>query len=221
MENITPTLITFLRTFSSVSQLLVVRLGGSIVNLCVFYSYKLIGKLTVFLKVQEFSLKVGNTLVRTVDSRVNLNLHGSPITSRTHQYSPITLGNISSINLVSVFRCSSPPINPVYTRRVDPLTFSSFQSFIVPTIIYQSSLYLSFYRFIINKLLQIPVSNHEQFHYRRTTFSSQLKSKVRNILDKVTVRRITLNIDGSPITSKSHTHPSHNQTSRLLTSSLS
>jgi hypothetical protein len=29
-------------------------------------------------------------------------------------YSPITLGNISSINLVSIFRCSSSPSNPVY-----------------------------------------------------------------------------------------------------------
>jgi hypothetical protein len=28
-------------------------------------------------------------------------------------------------------------------------------------------------------------------------------------------------IDGDPITSKSHTHPSHSPTSRLLTSSLS
>ncbi len=31
--------------------------------------------------------------------------------------------------------------------------------------------------------------------------------------------RIILNIDGSPITSKSHSHPSHSQTSHLLTSS--
>ncbi len=41
-------------------------------------------------------------------------------------HSPITLSNLSSINLVPIFRCSSPPLNPVYTRRVDPssLTFS-------------------------------------------------------------------------------------------------
>ncbi len=38
-------------------------------------------------------------------------------------YSPITLANISSINLVSIFRCSSSPNNPVYPRRVD---FSDF-----------------------------------------------------------------------------------------------
>jgi hypothetical protein len=38
----------------------------------------------------------------------------------TISHSPITLRNLSSINLVSIFRCSSPPRNPVYTRRVDP-----------------------------------------------------------------------------------------------------
>ena len=33
--------------------------------------------------------------------------------------------------------------------------------------------------------------------------------------------RINFKIDGSPVASRSHTHPSHSQTSRLLTSSLS
>jgi hypothetical protein len=56
--------------------------------------------------------------------------------------------------------------------------------------------------------------------FRRAAFSAQLKSKVGLTLDKVTALRITLNLDGSPITSKSHTHPSYSQTSRLLTSSL-
>ncbi len=37
----------------------------------------------------------------------------------TNTYSPITLINISFINLVFIFRCSSSPINPVYLRRVD------------------------------------------------------------------------------------------------------
>jgi hypothetical protein len=59
------------------------------------------------------------------------------------------------------------------------------------------------------------------FHYLRAAFSSILKSRVGNILTKDEVLRIKLNIDGSPIASKSHTHPSHSQTSRLLTSSLS
>jgi hypothetical protein len=46
--------------------------------------------------------------------------------SFTNTHSHITLGNFSSINLVFIFRCSSPPSNPVYVRRVDPsaLVFS-------------------------------------------------------------------------------------------------
>ena len=59
------------------------------------------------------------------------------------------------------------------------------------------------------------------FHFRRSPFSSQLKSKVGNILAKATALRIVLNIDGTPIVSRSHTHPSHTQNSRLLTSSVS
>ncbi len=56
----------------------------------------------------------------------------------------------------------------------------------------------------------------DQFHFRHTVFSSQFKSKVGNILAKAAALRITLNIDGTPIDSKSHTHPSHSQNSRLL-----
>jgi hypothetical protein len=59
------------------------------------------------------------------------------------------------------------------------------------------------------------------FHFRRAAFSSILKSRVSSILAKAAALRINLNLDGVPITSKSHTHPSHSQTSRLLTSSLS
>ncbi len=59
------------------------------------------------------------------------------------------------------------------------------------------------------------------FHYLRVAFSSMIKSRVGNILAKTEVLRINLNLDGESITSKSHTHPSHSQTSRLLTSSLS
>jgi hypothetical protein len=59
------------------------------------------------------------------------------------------------------------------------------------------------------------------FHFRRTAFSSQLKFKVDNILAKAAALRIVLIIDDAPIASTSHTHPSHSQTSRLLTSSPS
>ena len=44
-------------TLSPLCLLLLVRLGGYIVNLCAFYFYRLIGKLTAFLQLQEFSLR--------------------------------------------------------------------------------------------------------------------------------------------------------------------
>ncbi len=59
------------------------------------------------------------------------------------------------------------------------------------------------------------------FHLRRSAFSSLLKSRVGNIITKASALRVNLNLDGAPIASSSHTHPSHSQTSRLLTSSLS
>jgi hypothetical protein len=40
-------------------------------------------------------------------------------------------------------------------------------------------------------------------------FSSELKSKVGHILDQAAALRINLNIDGAPIATRSHTHPSH------------
>ena len=57
------TIITASLMLSPLCQLLLVRLGGCIVNLCAFYDYKLIGKLTAFLQLQEFSLRN-----QTVDS---------------------------------------------------------------------------------------------------------------------------------------------------------
>jgi hypothetical protein len=76
-------------------------------------------------------------------------------------------------------------------------------------------------RFFSSSGVQLPQSISDQFHYRRAAFSSQLKSKIGNILVKETTLRITSNIDGSPLVSRLHTHPSHSQTSRLLTSPLS
>ena len=59
------------------------------------------------------------------------------------------------------------------------------------------------------------------FHFLRAAFSSMFKARVSTILTKAAALRINLNLDGAPIASKSHTHPSHLQTSRQLTSSLS
>jgi hypothetical protein len=76
-------------------------------------------------------------------------------------------------------------------------------------------------RFFAASGVQLAQPTSGLFLFRRAAFSSQLKAKVGNILAKAAALRINLNIDGAPIASKSHTHPSHSQTSRLLTSSLS
>ena len=76
-------------------------------------------------------------------------------------------------------------------------------------------------RFFETSGVQPAQSNHGTFHYRRAAFLRQLKSKIGSSLAKAAGMRVNLNIDGAPITSRSHTHPSHSQTSRLLTSSLS
>jgi hypothetical protein len=67
--------------------------------------------------------------------------------------------------------------------------------------------------------VQLAQTQRGMFHYLHTDFSAQLKSKVGLTLTKETDLSITLNLDWSPIISKSHTHPSHSQTSCLLTSS--
>ena len=59
------------------------------------------------------------------------------------------------------------------------------------------------------------------FHFKLAAFLSQLKAKVGSTLAKAAALCVILNIDGAPITSRTHTHPSHSQTSRLLTSSVS
>ena len=56
--------------------------------------------------------------------------------------------------------------------------------------------------------------NH--LHFRLEVFSSQFKSKIGHILTKTTTLRIMLNIDGSPIASRSHSHPSHTQNTHLV-----
>jgi hypothetical protein len=58
-------------------------------------------------------------------------------------------------------------------------------------------------------------------HFLRSLVSSQFKVCVVNILVKNVAPRITSNITDVPVVSRSYTHPSHLQTSFLLTSSLS
>jgi hypothetical protein len=64
-------------------------------------------------------------------------------------------------------------------------------------------------RFFAGSGVLSPQSDRGFFHYRRVAFSVHLKRKVGLTLDKVAALRITLNLDGAPITSRTHTHPSH------------
>ena len=75
-------------------------------------------------------------------------------------------------------------------------------------------------RFFAASGVQLAQSDRGYFHFRRAAFLAQLKSRVGLTLAKAAALRITLNLDGAPITSTTHTHPSHSQTSHLLTSSL-
>ena len=62
-------------------------------------------------------------------------------------------------------------------------------------------------RFFAASGVQFAQSTSGQFHFRRASFSQQLKSRVGLALAKAAALRITLNLDGAPIISKSHTHP--------------
>jgi hypothetical protein len=68
-NNRPPSVISFMRL------LLLVRVGGYIVNLLDFYSYRIIGKLTAFLQLQEFSQRKHNVSCST--SATWLSLLGS------------------------------------------------------------------------------------------------------------------------------------------------
>ena len=76
-------------------------------------------------------------------------------------------------------------------------------------------------RFFAASGVQSAQTTSGMFHLRRAACSSGLKSKVGLALVKASALRINISLDGAPIASKSHTHPSHSQTSRLLSSSLS
>ena len=116
--------------------------------------------------------------------------------------------------------------NTVLTLIIVPLTvFPSCLLFLVRRRLHGEFVRLLFLqdhreidRFLAASGVQLAQTN---FHFRRAAFSSQLKSKVGHILVKAAALRIMLNVDGAPIASRSHTHPSHTQNSRLLTSSLS
>jgi hypothetical protein len=75
----------------------------------------------------HFKSKVGHLLTKTVALRINWNIDGSSISSRSHTHpSHSQTSRHLTRDLVSLFRCSSPPHNPVsrYVRRVDPSTLA-------------------------------------------------------------------------------------------------
>jgi hypothetical protein len=116
----------------------------------------------------------------------------------------------------------------VQTIIIVPLTSSPFCLILLVRLSHSEFVFLLFLqahretdRFFAPSGVQLAQPTSGLFHFRHAAFSSHLKAKVGNILAKAAALRINLNIDGTPIASKSHTHSSHSQTSRLLTSSLS
>jgi hypothetical protein len=71
--NIVLTTTTDHRVWYHLCLLFLVRLGGYIVHLSDFYSYRIIGKLTDFLQVQEFSLHHSPVTSSTSAARLSLN----------------------------------------------------------------------------------------------------------------------------------------------------
>ncbi len=63
-------------------------------------------------------------------------------------------------------------------------------------------------RFFAASGVQSDQTDPDQFHFRHEAFSQHLKNKVGLVLPKAAVLRVNLNLDGAPIASKSHTHPS-------------
>jgi hypothetical protein len=71
-------------------------------------------------------------------------------------------------------------------------------------------------RFFATSGVQLAQSTSGLFHFHRAAFLVTQKAKVGRTLSKVATLRSTLNIDGSPITSRTHTHPSHSLISLLF-----
>jgi hypothetical protein len=64
-------------------------------------------------------------------------------------------------------------------------------------------------RFFADSGVQLAQSTSGLVHFRRVALLTTLTAKVVSTLAQDAALRITLNIDGDPITSRTHTHPSH------------
>jgi hypothetical protein len=60
--------------------------------------------------------------------------------------------------------------------------------------------------FITSSGVQVAQHDCGLFHFHRVVFSSQIKKKVARTLVKTVDLSVNLNIDGTPITSRTHTH---------------
>ena len=127
---------------SPLCLILLVRLGGYTVNLWAFYFYKLTGKLTATLQLQEFILRNMTVISSTTNvwpsphslnrksatSSVRMYIDGAPVSSRSHthpSHSQTSRLLTSSLSLGVPVPCTTH-WHPVYVRRVDPsdLVFS-------------------------------------------------------------------------------------------------
>jgi hypothetical protein len=61
-------------------------------------------------------------------------------------------------------------------------------------------------RFFATSGVQLAQHNSGLFHFLRSVYSAQLKSKCGNLRSKTADLRINLNLDGAPITSQSYTN---------------
>ncbi len=113
-------------------------------NLCDFYSHRLIGKLTVLFQTQEFNFrkstvtsstcsvwcstqnlkqKVDLVLVKSATLRITFNLDGAPITSKSHNFSSscsLSSHRHSEIGFIFIYllhhpRTSDPNLNGHWT----------------------------------------------------------------------------------------------------------
>ena len=124
-ENIALTTTTIHRVRYHLYLLFLVRLGGYIVNLWLLF-LQTHRETDRFFAVSEFQLAQTDRdqfHYRRAAFSSHLKAKVGNILAKTAAF-----GNFSSINLVSIFRCSSPPRNPVYARRVDPSTLVYFFS---------------------------------------------------------------------------------------------
>jgi hypothetical protein len=166
--------------------------------------------------------KVGLALSKAAVLRVVLNLDGAPIASKSHTHPSHSQ---TSHLLTSSLSLGLPSIHNKQTSAVSfmpaiPSTSGRLHSEFVRILFLQ--VHRETDRFFTPSGVQLAQTTPGgQFTFRRAAFLTQLHSQVDLALPKAASLRININLDGLPIASKSHTHPSHSQTSRLLTSSLS